>query len=469
MRLGFDKMRVLVASLLCLVAAGEPYGSLSDLYEYDYGEGASENEIGVGKSTPQFLTQPQQLVVNAGSTARLPCLVDRLEGFVLLWRRDGDIVSVGNQIVDPSSPRVAVEDAEEGNTLVVRGVTQLDEASYTCSVSAFKKTEVKHSLTVRVEPVIETAPKSVLEVREGEAAVLACRLLAGSPTPSLHWRLPGGRTKEGSELVIPMVTRELGGSYRCEADNGFSALPVAQSLLLVVTYPPTVSVTHSPDSAKKMTLTCKVDAVPAADVTWWLEGEQIENRDEFLLGEENLSVEVSPVLAPGSWGEYQCKASNRLGHASATTSITGWADEASVTLSPLQSSASSHQVDLSVSSEATVRGFRVQYGRSTSEKQYGRSNASQEAVARAEALPDGRWGGRVVLRGLLPDSRYWVRVATENSFGENKLGSRHWFRTISTSARQRGLSTAANSWTNSRAFLLVGRFLIPTLILACLQ
>ena len=42
--------------------SGEPYGSLSDLYEYDYGEGASENEIGVGKSTPQFLTQPQQLV-----------------------------------------------------------------------------------------------------------------------------------------------------------------------------------------------------------------------------------------------------------------------------------------------------------------------------------------------------------------------------------------------------------------------
>ena len=58
------------------------------------------------------------------------------------------------------------------------------------------------------------------------------------------------------------------------------------------------------------------------------------------------------------------------------------------------------QVDLRVSSKATVRGFRVQYGR---------SNSSQEAVARAEALPDGRWGGRVLLRGLLPDSRYWVR------------------------------------------------------------
>ena len=30
---------------------------------------------------------------------------------------------------------------------------------------------------------------------------------------------------------------------------------------------------------------------------------------------------------PGSWGEYECKASNRLGHASATTSITGAHDD----------------------------------------------------------------------------------------------------------------------------------------------
>jgi len=456
-----DKMRVVVASLLCL-ATGEPYGSLSDLYEYDYDDRASENEIGTGKpGTPQFLTQPQQLVVNAGSTARLPCLVDRLEGFVLLWRRDGDIVSVGNQIVDPSSPRVAVEEEEDGNTLVVRGVTQLDEASYTCSVSAFKKTEIKHSLTVRVEPVIETAPQSVLEVREGEAAVLACRLLAGSPTPSLYWRLPGGRTNEGSELIIPMVTRELGGSYRCEADNGFSALPVAKSLLLVVTYPPTVSVSHSPDSAAKMTLTCKVDAVPAADVTWWREGVQIENKDEFHIDEDNLSLEVSPVLSPGSWGEYECKASNNLGHASATTSITGWAKEATVTLTAIPASMSSHQVELRVSSEATVRGFRVQYGRQSLN---GRNSSSQEAIARAEALPDGLWGGRVVLRGLLPDSRYWVRVATENSFGENNLGSRHWFTTISPKASQRGLSSATN-FLSRPSFVTLVKILIPALYL----
>ena len=84
----------------------------------------------------------------------------------------------------------------------------------------------------------------------------------------------------------------------------FDILPVACDNFF--SDPPTVSVTHSPDSAKKMTLNCKVvnkrfacddvhvkdnhnhnkvDAVPAADVSWWKGGERIESRDEFLLGD----------------------------------------------------------------------------------------------------------------------------------------------------------------------------------------
>ena len=34
---------------------------------------------------------------------RLPCLVDRLEGYVLLWRKDDNIVSVGSQVLDSVS------------------------------------------------------------------------------------------------------------------------------------------------------------------------------------------------------------------------------------------------------------------------------------------------------------------------------------------------------------------------------
>ena len=31
---------------------------------------------------------------------RLPCKVDRLEGFVMLWKKDSNIITVGEQIID---------------------------------------------------------------------------------------------------------------------------------------------------------------------------------------------------------------------------------------------------------------------------------------------------------------------------------------------------------------------------------
>ena len=31
---------------------------------------------------------------------RLPCVVDRLEGFVMLWKKNGEIITVASQIID---------------------------------------------------------------------------------------------------------------------------------------------------------------------------------------------------------------------------------------------------------------------------------------------------------------------------------------------------------------------------------
>ena len=57
-----------------------------------------------------------------------------------------------------------------------------------------------------------------------------------------------------------------------------------------------------------------------------------------------------------------------------------------------------------------------------------------------------------------------ARVATENSFGENNLGSRHWFTTTSPKASQRGLSSATNFFSQ-HSFVTLVKFIIPTLIL----
>ena len=52
------------------------------------------------RQTPTFLSTSQRLLVDEGDTVRLPCLVDRLEGFVLLWKQQSDILTVANQIIE---------------------------------------------------------------------------------------------------------------------------------------------------------------------------------------------------------------------------------------------------------------------------------------------------------------------------------------------------------------------------------
>ena len=99
---------------------------MSDYEEYDNSDikGDNDNEVQVW-STPQFQTNPQILLVNEGDTVRLPCYVDKLEGFVMLWKRNENIITVGSQIIDKS---VRLEETSNGNTLVIGPASPTDEA-----------------------------------------------------------------------------------------------------------------------------------------------------------------------------------------------------------------------------------------------------------------------------------------------------------------------------------------------------
>merc|ERR1719510_75330 len=50
--------------------------------------------------TPTFRSLAQRFDANVGDTVRLPCLVDRLEGFVILWKKGSDIITVASQVLD---------------------------------------------------------------------------------------------------------------------------------------------------------------------------------------------------------------------------------------------------------------------------------------------------------------------------------------------------------------------------------
>ena len=94
------------------------------MYEYENLPDNDKEEYRV-MSTPKFLSSPQTILVNEGDTIRLPCKVDRLEGFVMLWKRNNDIITVGDQIIDKS---VRLEKTTNGNSIVIGPASPEDEA-----------------------------------------------------------------------------------------------------------------------------------------------------------------------------------------------------------------------------------------------------------------------------------------------------------------------------------------------------
>ena len=140
---------------------GSPYQKDDSLYDdYDY-DGQSEETVvsEEEKEEPQIITEPLTLMVDEGDVIRLPCKVDHLEGYVILWKKDNNIITVDDQILDK---RVQLEQDSDGSTLVLGPAEPGDEAEYTCLVTTFMPNELKHSVKIRVKPVINVSPEKLV-------------------------------------------------------------------------------------------------------------------------------------------------------------------------------------------------------------------------------------------------------------------------------------------------------------------
>ena len=79
-----------------------------------------------------FITQPKQEMVNTGGEFRLPCFLETMSDYVLVWKFSGSgqtdtILSVDQKVIDREGKeggRVSVEKEGEGNWLVVSQVSQ---------------------------------------------------------------------------------------------------------------------------------------------------------------------------------------------------------------------------------------------------------------------------------------------------------------------------------------------------------
>jgi hypothetical protein len=112
----------------------------------DYGEEDTIPDEDVSSSKmPNFTSVPQHFRVRMGDSVRLPCEVDDLGDYTLLWKREeGDILTAGTILISKDN-RIS----HEGNSLVIRGINLSDQGAYFCQIpSTQDQRELRHYIDI---------------------------------------------------------------------------------------------------------------------------------------------------------------------------------------------------------------------------------------------------------------------------------------------------------------------------------
>jgi len=451
------KVTLLILIVKIVTAAGQPYNE--DSKDYDDYENSNIIENDADKEirnypTPKFTSESHRMLPTEGETLRLPCLVDDLTGFVLMWKKDGSILTVQNQIIDQ---RYRLEDLDtKGNFLILSQVSPEDEGNYTCTISAYNPTEIVHEVTVRIAPVFEIDSEESITIKEGDSLDLSCHLLAGKPKPQLKWIFENDKgeadadqpdlsneatkTEDNVSLSVDQVSREQAGTYSCVAqmsDLGFA--DEKKSVHVNVEYPPSIEISEAfivSDMAEQQEIKCTVLSYPPVIEVEWTHSGQLLTQDTsyvVMTSNDNEFTLTIPEVNTSSTGKYTCTATNSVGSDQRSAVVSGEAEPVIILNEDSQGDQEDRfTLNWSVASRSEVDRWVVGLRKSgDTEWEYSEvETPGNETTANAtENHGDDLYMGELEFTGLKPGTKYEVTVATSNSFGLGQHGDLYTFST----------------------------------------
>uniref|UniRef100_A0A7N4PH77 IgLON family member 5 n=1 Tax=Sarcophilus harrisii TaxID=9305 RepID=A0A7N4PH77_SARHA len=262
----------------------------------------------------------------AGASPSLPrgrsCSIDEHVTRVA-WLNRSNILYAGNDRWT-SDPRVRLltNSPAEFSILITR-VGLGDEGLYTCSFQTRQQPHTAQVYLIVHVPARIVNISSAVTVNEGGNVNLLC-LAVGRPEPTVTWRqLRDGFTSEGEILEISDIRRSQAGDYECVTHNGVASAPDSRRVPVTVNYPPTITDVTSARTAVGRTalLRCEAMAVPPADFQWFKDDKQLGGGAAEGLKvqtERTRSMLLFANVSGRHYGNYTCRAANRLGAASAS-------------------------------------------------------------------------------------------------------------------------------------------------------
>jgi len=405
----------------------------------------------------QFTTSPKQEIVNEGMDIRLPCFVEHMADYVLVWKFGETVLSVGEKVVLREKVieyknRLRVEKGENGNWLVVSGAREEDSGNYICMVSAFILKTLEHRVMVRSRPRVEVEREREV-VLEGSNISVVCNVKAGQPLPELTWlNSKGELLSSGPNLVINKVTRDRAGVYMCRGDNGFNSEGGLARLELVVEFSPILEEEETIHSSQGLpvTLNCPVEASPEAVVTWTREGQELSPPLHDMIPPEDglYTMTVTPSLADTENSQdisFSCTATNTRGNATKTFLVTSRPSKPVFTSSPNSSSTDKISLEWTLVTGLALESCQLEV---LGPKSFilNETILSDSPLIEGPETDTGKYTAKYSLGpDLMAGSQYQVRVLGTNSHGQGP-GS-EWF--VVTTA-----TVSASSSSSSSSFLL---------------
>ncbi|KAF2354652.1 Immunoglobulin I-set [Trinorchestia longiramus] len=305
---------------------------------------SSVTALAVRTPTISWITKEQ--VVDIGSSVQLECSVQYSLDYPVLWIKRGsdetqDLPISSGPTLILREPRYSLRHDTGSSTYIlqIKDLQESDGGEYLCQVLISRTNRVTASvhLLVRRPPYILDNSTRTVVVSDGDSVKLEC-YAGGVPIPSISWRrennaiLPtGGSIFKGNILMIPSVRKDDRGTYYCIADNGVSRGD-RRNINVEVQFAPVVEATRPrvyQAMQYDMDLECHVEAYPPAAIVWIYRQEAIVNNRDYRVSQFTTADEFTDTtlrvitIEQNQFGNYTCRATNKLGQSSASVTLIG--------------------------------------------------------------------------------------------------------------------------------------------------
>lgn len=384
-------------------------------------------------SYPKFISRGQTYRVVIGDTLVLPCEVEELGNYVILWRR-GSSVLTADKIMVVRDSRFKLVD---GFNLQIESVMPQDAGDYVCQIGDGDRDQT-HTVEILVPPSIRTSPASgQLTARKGGTITLECKA-SGNPVPSIQWSrkdnsLPSGeKSVEGVSITLEKIDRHQAGVYQCTASNGVGE-PVTIDMQLDVLYPPEIEVerswVHSGEGYEAQ-LVCIVHGEPSPNMMWYQDSfllEPTERRSMETRGNKH-TLTIRDVQ-PSDFGNYSCVAENSLGRAKKYMELSGRPSPAEFRSAPYSRAKDSYNLTWMVESYPPLEEVRLLYRKLKVNDTYQHPSNWHDIILKPS---NGETFSHLMsynIRGLDPASIYEAIVQAKNRYGWNEVSELYQFYT----------------------------------------